>query len=86
MLIVNLLAASNINEQIVEALLGKLVVLKVAMLHQNLTNDLKSPTVNLKRILNDAQVFVAEAASVASAADALAKATNPTAASTAPAN
>jgi hypothetical protein len=50
------------------------VVLKVATLHQNLTSDLKSPTVNLKRVLNDAQAFVTEAASVASAADALTKA------------
>jgi len=47
------------------------VVLKIATLHQSLANDLKSPAINLKRILNDAQAFAAEATSAASAIDAL---------------
>jgi hypothetical protein len=61
-------------------------VLQIATLHQDLTNDLQSPTVNLKRILNDAQTFVTEATSIASAAEALTKATTPPAKPTTTAN
>jgi hypothetical protein len=56
------------------------VILKILTLHQNLTNDLQSPTINLKRVSNDAQAFVTEAASVASAAATLTKAFSPAAA------
>ena len=55
------------------------VVTKIASLHQSLTDDLKSPTVNLKRVLNDAQTFVTEATAVTSAVEALQAASAPAA-------
>ncbi|WP_158921082.1 hypothetical protein [Acidisphaera sp. S103] len=53
------------------------VVNKIATLHQALTDDLQSPTINLKRVLNDAQIFVTEATTVTSAAQALDAVINP---------
>jgi hypothetical protein len=53
------------------------VVMKIATLHQALTDDLHSPTINLKRVLGDTQALVTEATTVASAAEALDAAINP---------
>ncbi|HEY4172614.1 MAG TPA: hypothetical protein VGM42_06260 [Rhodopila sp.] len=53
------------------------VVNKIATLHQALTDDLQSPTINLKRVLSDTQALVTEATTVAAAAQALDAAINP---------
>jgi hypothetical protein len=47
------------------------VVTKIAALHQTLTDDLKLPTVSLKRVQNESQAFVTETNAVTSAAEAL---------------
>jgi hypothetical protein len=47
------------------------VVIKIATLHQTLTDDLKSQTVSLKRVLNESHAFVTEANAVTAAAEAL---------------
>lgn len=53
---------------------------KMAGLHRDLTEDLAAPTVNLKRVQNDAQALIAAAVSVTSAAESLSNAGSPTAA------
>jgi hypothetical protein len=58
------------------------LVSQIATLHQALTDDLQSPKINLKRVLADAQAFVTEATTVASAAQALNAALNSPASST----
>jgi hypothetical protein len=47
------------------------VVAKIATLHQTLTEDLRSPTVSLKRVQSESQAFVTEANMLTSAAEAL---------------
>ena len=65
------LALSQSLDQAQSAPIGP-VLAKLGTLHQTLTDDLQSPTINLKRVENDAQSFITSAQAVATAAKALA--------------